>query len=272
MIDLFMAPDNKALMSSHHLYLVLIPESLVASQLEPEAFGAYLSVGSTSRSRGQALYFQIDSSFHSEAFPMTVIDESSLTKANGEPKNSLYLSAYRVLEHIPVQAIGDMYLATDDGRVLRLSRGEYQMEAERRLHLYQEFCPVTPGVASTLDAMDFGKFVTSPENPVHFPRLVYSELILRELVTDPMAGVMGELPYENLGHLRDSLKLLLDEPAKKNKMVYRRLHEDVFFRTIRNGFFIAEPGTVAYYPMPSQEDLEARHYDWWKSAQTTHTS
>lgn len=259
-------------MSSHHLYLVLIPESLVASQLGPEEFGAYLSIGSTSRFRGQALYFEIDPSFRSDAFPMDLIRQRCVAKANGKPKNSLYLSAYRVLEHIPASALGNMYLATDDGRVLKLNRSEFPMEEERNLHLYQEFCPVTPGVASTMNALDFGKFVTSPDNPVHFPRLVYSELILRDLANDPQQGGIGELPYSNLGHLRDGLSLLLSKPEKKNKMIYRRLHDEVFFRTIRNGFFIAEPGAVAYYAMPSVDELEANHHDWWKSAQTTHTA
>lgn len=254
--------------NSHHLYLVLIPESLVASQLDPEAFGTYLSIGSTSRSRGQAIYFEVDPEFRSDAFPMSLVESRCVAGPGGEPKSSLYLSAYRVLEHVPVSALGDLYLATDDGRVLKLSRGEGPPREERLLHLYQEFCPVTPGVASTLDAVDFGKFITSAENPVHFPRLVYSELILRELATDPAGGNIGELPYRSLGHLRDGLSLLMGDHGKKNKMIYRRLHDDVFFRTIRNGFFVAEPGGHAYYPMPSAEELEHRHHGWWKSAQT----
>ncbi len=254
-------------MSDAHLYLVLIPESLVASQLEPEAFGAYLAVGSTSRSRGQAIYFEVDPAFRSDAFPMSLVTESALTKEDGSPKNSLYLSAYRVLEHIPIRAIGDLFLATDDGRVLRLKRGGDPPHEERLLHLYQELCPVRPGVASTLDAVDFGRFITASENPVHFPRLVYSELILRELASDPQHGRIGELPYTNLGHLRDGLTLLQAGSGKKNKMIYRRLPEDLSFRTVRNGFFIAEQGGHAYYPMPTVEQLEHEHYEWWKSAQ-----
>lgn len=254
-------------MSAARLYLVLIPESLVASRLEPEAFGAYLAVGSSSRSRGQAIYFEVDPAFRSDFFPMSMVTEQALTKRDGSPKNSLYLSAYRVLEHIPVSAIGDLFLATDDGRVLRLGRGGDPPHEERLLHLYQEFCPVRPGVASTLDAVDFGRFITSPDNPVHFPRLVYSELILRELATDPRNGAVGELPYLNLGHLRDGLATLREEEGKKNKMIYRRLPADLSFRTIRNGFFIAERGGHACYPMPSLEQLEHEHYEWWKSAQ-----
>jgi len=196
------------------------------------------------------------------------MEERCVPEADGRPKNSLYLSAYRVLEHVPISALGDLYLATDDGRVLRLGRGSAPPHEERLLHLYQEFCPVTPGVASTLDAHDFGSFITSPENPVHFPRLVYSELILRELATDPLGGTVGELPYRNLGHLREGLGQLLADGEKKNKIIYRRMHEELCFRTIRNGFFVAEPGGHAYYPMPTGEQLETHHHGWWKSAQT----
>ena len=39
-------------------------------------------------------------------------------KKSSSPKRSVYLSAYRVLERVPLQAIGSLYLTTDDGRVL----------------------------------------------------------------------------------------------------------------------------------------------------------
>ena len=43
-----------------HLYLSLIPEALIASMLTPEEFGAYYAVGSEKKSRGQAIFFEID--------------------------------------------------------------------------------------------------------------------------------------------------------------------------------------------------------------------
>jgi hypothetical protein len=43
-------------MSDRHLYFVLYPESLVASQLSPEDFGRYLALGSSYRSHSQALF------------------------------------------------------------------------------------------------------------------------------------------------------------------------------------------------------------------------
>jgi len=137
-------------MNDTHLYLPLVPECLVASMLSPEDFGAYLAVGSTSRFRGQAVFFEIDPDFKSDHFPMNLIEEQCVPKEDGKPKNSLYLSIYQVLEHIPISALGDLHLATDDGKVLTLKKQDYQPEENRLLHLYQEFGPVNPSVASTL--------------------------------------------------------------------------------------------------------------------------
>lgn len=43
-----------------HLYLSLMPEALVASQLSPEDFGAYYAVGTEHKTQGQAAFFEID--------------------------------------------------------------------------------------------------------------------------------------------------------------------------------------------------------------------
>ncbi|MCP5535538.1 MAG: hypothetical protein H7A51_04790 [Akkermansiaceae bacterium] len=257
-------------MNETHLYLPLVPECLVASMLSPQDFGAYLAVGSTSRFRGQAVFFEIDPDFKSDHFPMHLIEEQCVPKENGKPKNSLYLSIYRVLEHIPLSKLGDLHLATDDGKVLTLKKQDYQPEENRPLHLYQEFGPVNPSVASTLNAMDFCKFVTSPSEPVRLPKVVFSELILRDLATDPIHGRIGELPYDHIEHLRAGLVELNESNGKKNKVIFRRLQQDFFFRTIRNGFFAGDQTGLLYYPMPTMDELEGTHYSWWKSAQVTH--
>ena len=51
-----------------HLYLSLIPEALIASMLSPEEFGAYYAVGTQKKSRGQAIFFEIDPKFHNDFF------------------------------------------------------------------------------------------------------------------------------------------------------------------------------------------------------------
>jgi len=94
-----------------HLYLSTIPEALIASMLTPMDFGAYYAVGMEKKSRGQAQYFSVDRGFASDYFPMSEIDTRCVPHANGEPKHSVYLSIYRVLEHVPLSAIGSLYPA-----------------------------------------------------------------------------------------------------------------------------------------------------------------
>ena len=72
-----------------------------------------------------------------------------------------------------------------------------------------------------------------------------------------------------MNHLRNCLNAIKENPDKKNKMVFRRLHQDFFFRTIRTGFFVGDQDDMAYYPMPSEKELNDKHYPWWKSALVT---
>ena len=46
--------------------------------------------------------------------------------SDGDPKHSVYLSIYRVLEHVPMDAIGNMYLVTRDGRSFSVSGKAYE--------------------------------------------------------------------------------------------------------------------------------------------------
>jgi hypothetical protein len=251
------------------LYLSLAPEALVASTLEPEEFGKYLALGSTAQTRGHAIFFEVDPDLKCDAFPMHLVAERCVPHADGRAKNSLYLSIYRALEHLPMSAIGDLYLATDDGKVLRIERAPYEVDPGRKLHLYQEFCPVLTTVASRLDAVDFCRFVTSPDQVLRLPKLVFAELILRDLAMDPLGGGTDELPYKNMGHLRGCLARIEGDPEKLNKMVFRKPQKGILFRTIRNGFFVGDAKDLHYYPMPSAEDLQGKHYEWWRSAQVT---
>jgi len=252
------------------VYLSLIPQALIASMLTPREFGLYYAVGQKARTRGEAIFFELDPAFRSDDFPFHLIEERCLPHFDGAPKNSVYLSIYRVLSRIPVAAIGNLYLTTDDGKTLELQRGTYEPETERKLHLYQELCPITPMVASRLEAQEFCRFITDERAPVHVPRLAFCELILRTLATDPLFGDAGELPYPNLQHLRDVLGALKNGVEKKSKLFRRHVAEGLFYRTVRGGFFVGDQNDFAYYPMPSLARLEAEHHEWWRSAQVKH--
>ncbi len=235
--------------------------------LPPEEFGNYLAVGSEKRSRGQAIFFEVDPALKSSYFPLANVASRCVPHEDGKPRKSTYISIYRVLEHLPVSALGKMYLTTDDGRVLGISREAYKPEtSEGRLHMYQEFCPVTPRVVSKLAPHEFSKTITDQTQPVSVPRIVFAELKLEGMATNPDSSDIRTLPYPNLDHLRDCLRELTNRYAKPTKTVVRQMAQDVLYRTVRGGFYVGDQQDFAYYPMPSKEQLETVYYSWWRSA------
>lgn len=69
---------------SVHLYFSLIPEALIASMLPPEQFGQYYATGHKFKSKGQAVFFEIDPSFRHEYFDI----EGALARCKAKPDGS----------------------------------------------------------------------------------------------------------------------------------------------------------------------------------------
>lgn len=250
----------------NYLYFSLTPEALIASMLPPQDFGNYFAVGTKKRTRGQAMFFEVDVNKIGDHFPIEQIEKRCVPHSDGTPKRSVYLSIYRVLEHLPLEALKDLYLVTDDGRVLALQQGEYNKKPDDSLHLYQELSPVTPRIASGFSPDEFLKHVTDTSQPVSVPKLVFVELNLNSLAEDPSEGSEQDLPYPNIDHLRDCLIGLLKKPSKATKTVIRTFHGELFFRTCKNGFFVGDKNKMLYYPFPSIQDMTDKYYVWWRSA------
>ena len=253
-------------MKETYLYFSVTPEGLIASGLEPEKFGNYLAVGTQKRSRGQAVFFELDIEKMGDIVSKDYIKQNCVSRPDGTPKRSLYLSIYRVLERIPLDALLGLYLTTDDGRVLKLEQGKFQPQASESLYLYQELCPVTPRIASSLNPERFVKFVCNPQNKVSVPKVFIAQLDLGTLANDPIAGNADDLPYTNIYHLRDCLSGLLQNSAKMTKTVVRFFNGDIQYRTCKNGFFIGDNKEVLFYPFPSRKDLDEKYHSWWRSA------
>ena len=251
---------------SVHVYLSMVPEALIASMLPPHDFGTYFAVGTQKKARGHAMYFAVDRDFSSDYFPMAEIDSRCVPHANGEPKHSLYLSVYRALEHVPLAAIGSLYLATRDGRVLEIAASKSIPDLPRKYRLYQEICPVDPRVVSTLDPAAFAALMTDPSRSIHVPRIFFTELKLGELAEDPLRGKAGDLPYSHIDHLRDCLAELCAAPQKGTKTVDRIAPADFLYRTVASGFYLGGEGWVRCYPMPSLDELLSEYAVWWRSA------
>jgi hypothetical protein len=247
-----------------YLYLSLIPEALVASHLPPEEYGAYLSLGTKKRSHGQAVFFKLSDDYAAqrlESYP------GIAELRDGRLRRSAYLSIYRVLDQTPIEALESLHLITNDGHVLALRPQEYQPVPGPRFYLYQELCPISPRVVSTLEPREFGAKITDAGEPVSLPALVYADLVLEKLADDPDANGVGNLPYSGLEHLRDCLRELRAKPGKGSKLAVRHLEQDVMFRTILRGFYAAKSGgDFRFFPMPSRAELESTYYTWWRSA------
>jgi len=249
-----------------YLYVSMIPESLVASMLPPEEFGTYLAVGTRKRSRGQAIFFDLRGEFPSDDFDFSVIAERCVPHADGQPKHSLYVAIYRILERVPLEVFNSFWLATPGGHVLELKQGSVPSQFEGKYHLYQEIGPVHPLIASSLAPDEFCRFITGPTNPISVPTICFVDLELPDLSEDPEGGRADNLPYAHMDHVRDCL-LEVKRDSNKHTKTVDRIHPQEFpYRCIKTGFYLGDQQRLLYYPFPSREELESKYYSWWRYA------
>lgn len=252
---------------SKYVYLTCNPEALVASMLPPEGFGHYLSTGTKKRNKGEVIFFEVDLNKIEHLIDTDSMNKRCVAKEDGSPKSSVYLSVYRVLETIPTSALKSLYLTTDHGLALELKRAPYNkaLEPENALHLYQELCPVTPLVASSLAPSVFLKKLTDGSTPIVLPKLLFVELKLGELASNPLSGSAEYLPYTNIGHLRDCLEIIRGEYEKHMKTVQRIFSGTLLYRTISTGFYVGSKDDIVFYPYPTMAELEDINYDFFRA-------
>jgi len=251
----------------HYYYLSLFPtEALIASQLTPEQFGFYMANGSRKGSAEKIIFAEIESGF-GDYFDWKYCEQKCSEHGNGNPKNSLYLSIYRVLEHIPLTQIGSLYLTTKDGRTLKLDKTEYQPPAKKQdFMIYQELCPVTPMVVSRLNPPNFAKLLTSKKQKIHLPKITFADLKLIDFADPEHTGNIGGLYDRNIHHLLDCIKQVTSDDGKDTKILDRSHVESFSFNIIRNGIFIADEKELLYYHLPTIEEIKQIDYDWGRSA------
>jgi hypothetical protein len=251
---------------SKYIYLSAIPEALIVSMLPPKEFGDYMATGTKKRNVSQAIYFEVDMDMIKDLIDNDYINSRCVRKPDGSPKSSVYLSVYKVLEMIPLRALKSLYVTTETGVVLELEKAPYDKnrEVKSALHLYQELCPVSPRVASTLSPSEFLAAITDGSSHVSLPKLFFVDLKLGELATNPMSGSAEQLSYRNVGHLRDCLEILKTEDKKHMKTVQRVFSESLLYRTVNAGFYVGEKENIVFYPFPSMKQLEDQNYDFFR--------
>ncbi len=247
-----------------HLYLIATRfEALIASQLEPEAFGLYMAVGTKKLAAGNVVFFEIDPDLKSDYFKLDDLASRVRPHADGSPKRSKYIRNYRVLEHLPLSAYGKLYLTTADGRTLALDEARWDTSKEEAgPSLYQELSPLVPLVTSKLTPSQFAKFMTDPANAVSCPRLFFADL---RLDLDRNGRLPGNLPYPDRAHLEDCVRTT-GEAGKMTKTVSRTPRFPILFRVIRRGFFLGDQTGLKHWALPPRDQLEITHKEWVASA------
>ncbi len=250
----------------YHLYLSLMPEALIASMLNPEDFASYYALGGHGKTQGQAVFIELDPEFRSDFLPVEEGLVRCVPHSDGNPKRSVYISIYQVLEHVPASAMRDLYFVTKDGHALRVSPIVSTVN-ESGLHYYQELAPVRPAVVSTLGPGDFFAFLMdSSEGFKGLPAIAFVELRLGELSLNPEKGSSHDLPYENMEHLRMCLSEIKTKKVT-SKILDRNSSGLFLYRMVRNGIFVgSQKEGLFLYGMPPSAQLREKYYSWWRSA------
>ena len=186
----------------------------------------------------QALFFELDANRYAR-LRSRPRGPAPVAHPDGRPKNSLYLSIYRVLERVPLTAIKSLWLASERGKVLELTPSATLPDFSVQYFLYQEICPVHPLIASRLAPPAFAEYITRPNKPLYVPRICFLDIDLAEMATDPEHGKPRELYYpDHYWHLRGCLLELRDSQTKSTKTVDRSHAQHFPYHCIKHGFYV----------------------------------
>ncbi len=248
-----------------HYYLSVSPvEALIASQLTPTEFGSYMATGSKNGSHERIIFIEIEGNF-GDYFDWNYARERCVVHSDGQPKHSLWLSVYRVLENVPNEVLGSLYLTTKDGRTLELSRGELGAPPKRDFWVYQELCPLTPLVVSSLPPAEFCAFLTAETSHVRVPKVLIADLKVVDFSNLEDTGNIGAAYDRNIEHLKDCVEAVTTNPDKPAKNVERSVNA-FGYQIISSGIYVGSGSDIVFYPMPSTDEIRRDHYDWGRSA------
>lgn len=256
-------------MASIHYYLTVFPsEALIASMLEPAEFGAYLATSSKRGSHERLMFIEIAKEFGTD-FDWAYAKERCVPHKNGAIKHSVYLSVYRVLEKVPLDVMGNLYLVTSDGRSISLPKEvlttEEQEQSKTPYYLYQELCPIQPLVVSAKAPAAFGDFIVSDSIKISLPALMYCDIRVIDVSEPCYTGNVGPMYDRNVRHLTECVKAVT-ERGKDTKTLERTFAGSFTFQSVKTGFAVVNRNSKIWYAMPSLEKLETIYYDWARSA------
>lgn len=254
-----------------HLYMIVFPiNALVASQLTPTQFAEHYTIGSAKHFRGKVIFAEVDTSFRNPHFDIDHYLSQTIPHPDGSPKKTKFISSYAVLEHVDLKALRNLFLVTVNGKSLELRSKPYTAVNEPGLvRIYQEITPLGNLVASNLDQRSFGRYITSETKSKGAPKVCFTqfELNIEEyLEKNRNRDIMqSPIPEVHPARLYDCLQELKNDPQKKTRTIgLNSALIEVSYRLIRHGIWFAAGTELLFYPIPSVEELERDHFQWWK--------
>ncbi len=254
------------------LYAIMWPNhALVGSMLPPKKFGSHYTIGSSRYFHGQVIFAELDPNFRNDYFPIDRVLEDVKPKADGSPKRTKFISCYRVLEHLDFSAIRNLYVTSVDGKTLELEKKPYEKEHEKGfIRTYQEICPLSALVLSYHDPRQFGDYITDPDQPKSAPKVMFAQIDLN--IEDFLARLEGNpfhdspLPNIHPQKLKEQIMEIKGHPEKTVKGIsLDSVLGKISFRRLRTGFWIAGGRELLYFPLPSDEEMKKKHFEFYRT-------
>ncbi len=256
----------------NRLYVVLHPNvALIGSQLEPEDFARHYSSGPTRYYFGKVIFAEIDPEYRHPFFDIEGILPELKPHEDGRPKATKFISSYRVLEHIDLDVIRRLHLATREGYVQSLEpAGHSETQEQGTVRILAEIAPIRMMVLSDYDFEQFSQHVTDPKYRKGAPAIFYTQLDVdvEQFVENLEDNPFLQSPVLSIhpSSLRDAFFELEKYPDKHTKgLCVDSSMDAVSYKQIRYGFMFASREKTKFFPMPELRELEDENYRFWKS-------
>lgn len=256
----------------NRLYQILYPnQALVASQLSPDAFARHYLIGSIRHYTGKLVFAEIDSNFRHPYFNIEEGLKGLVPHQDGAPKRTKFISSYRVMEHMDFDSIKALYLSTSEAHLLELKPQSYdKVHKSGFLRTFAEIAPLSMLVMSPMDMREFGQYITQPGNAKGCPKLFYTQLelnveeFLKNFESNPF--MHAPFPFLHPSKLRDAIQSMsLDKEKKTKGLALSCPLDQISFKMIRHGFMFASQEKTKFFPMPSLQEMEAKHFQFWRN-------
>ncbi len=255
-----------------HLYMVLYPnEAILLSQLEPKDFVVRYSYGSTSHYEGKIIFAELDVNYRHPYFHIDQALEKLVPHENGRPKATKYVSAYRVLEHVEVDAIQSLYLGNPDGTHYELKEGIFEPPVHcEEFKIFMEIAPLSMIALSRMNMYEYGKYLTGVNPLLSVPRLAYMEMNfnLKAFMDRFDRNPFAPSPIVGI-HPAKLKEAILDLESKPNNLLKGlALHNALSrqsYRSIASGIMFMDAKSEKFFPMPSLTQIEEENYAFFRN-------